>query len=150
MYTWVAIYNNGSYLSQYDQSRGVENSTEHIDRVNLRTFVLRGHLGPVLTIHLDPGDRFMYRRRVEMQSGGPGPGIGHIMIIKRPYYIKRIKNLFNDDLSDDDFVQHGFVVIQPLENWNIPTVETFGDFRFHPWWYPVEELLVEKQQVGQR
>jgi len=144
-YTWIAIYKDGDFLLQYDTYTKIENSTEHINRANLKTFILQGHFGPILTIHFDPGDCFLYRRRTEMSSGS-STRIGHIMLIKRPYKHRRV--VINDPDYEDNFVQHGFIVIQPLEEWNIPTIESFGDFRAHQWWYAVQESWIEKQQVG--
>jgi len=66
---WVAQYNDGSELSQYNAD-GSENKYANIDRERLLTFGLFDNSGDLkLAIHLDPGQRLIYRRRVEHRTG---------------------------------------------------------------------------------
>jgi hypothetical protein len=68
---WEARYNDGSALPQYNDD-GSENRYADIDRGRLVNFaILRSDGHPVLTLHLDPGQRLIFRRRVEMRPGAP-------------------------------------------------------------------------------
>jgi len=66
---WTAHYNDGTELRQYenDEKRAYEN----IDRAKLASFsVFRDNYErKLLTIHLEPGQRLVYRQRVLQKLG---------------------------------------------------------------------------------
>jgi hypothetical protein len=69
--TWRACYNDGSSLPQISPDGG-ENRYADIDRSRLTTFALEDGRGErVFALHLDRGQRLIYRRRffVREQSG---------------------------------------------------------------------------------
>lgn len=66
---WVARYNDGTSLSQYNED-GSENSYFDIDRRKLSSFELTNSAGGfLLCLHLDPDQRLIFRRRVMKRSG---------------------------------------------------------------------------------
>ncbi len=68
-YIWKATYKDGSTFSQYDENSR-EYSYEQIDKSRLESFTLYKEDGAtVITLHIDPGQRLIYRRRVEMSPG---------------------------------------------------------------------------------
>jgi len=87
---WVAYYSDDTHLRQYDDS-GVESKYADIDRGRLSSFALydggkvdgftvNGDIIPgayatatrkLLHLHLEAGQRLIYRRRVEKVVGGP-------------------------------------------------------------------------------
>ena len=70
MTRWEARYNDGSTLPQY-HADGSENRYADIERERLESFALLREDGTVLfRLHLDPGQRLIFRRRVERQVGG--------------------------------------------------------------------------------
>lgn len=63
-YTWRAIYNDGTSLSQ------VENAYADIDRTKLQTFEILDPNGKVIfSLPLEPTERLIWRRRTEMSPG---------------------------------------------------------------------------------
>lgn len=67
---WIARYNDGDILPQYNED-GSENKYADIDRGRLTEFALFDDLDqPVFALHLDPGQRLIYRRRVWQPAGG--------------------------------------------------------------------------------
>jgi hypothetical protein len=68
---WVALYSDGSGLCQYNGD-GSENKYADIDRARLTNFALfTDDHRKVVEIHLEPGQRLIYRRRVEHPPGKP-------------------------------------------------------------------------------
>ncbi len=69
---WVAYYNDGTHLCQYDDD-GTENKYADIDRSKLDSFALydRPATRKLFHLHIEPGQRLIYRRRVEKIVGGP-------------------------------------------------------------------------------
>ncbi len=63
MLTWEAYYNNGSYLSQYNEN-GSENKYGDINRNILEKFILVDSSGNVkFVLNLDPEKKLIFRRR---------------------------------------------------------------------------------------
>lgn len=66
---WIARYNDGNELHQYRED-GSENKYADIDRSRLVSFALTDDLNHhVFELHLDPGQRLIYRRRVQQICG---------------------------------------------------------------------------------
>lgn len=74
---WVAHYSDGARLTQYDGA--VERQYGDIDRARLVAFSLERDGAPVLTVHLTPGQRLIYRRRVFLRPGADGPVVFHLV-----------------------------------------------------------------------
>jgi hypothetical protein len=67
---WEAHYNDGTVLPQ-ERAEGGENRYADIDRDRLASLVLvRPDGTAALSLHLDAGQRLIFRRRVEQQAGG--------------------------------------------------------------------------------
>ncbi len=66
---WQAQYNDGSGLSQFEED-GKENKYADIDRNRIDSFALYLDDGRLaFRLWLDPGQRLIYRRRVEISTG---------------------------------------------------------------------------------
>ena len=66
---WVALYVDGTSLTQYED--GKENSTDTINRSKLLSFSLFSGAGKkIVSLDYYPGDRFFYRRRSMLRPGG--------------------------------------------------------------------------------
>lgn len=66
--TWTAEYSDGTVFPQYEN--GKEHAYKDIDRTKLMAFALytkEGH--HIITIHLSPDQRLIYRRRVQKTPG---------------------------------------------------------------------------------
>lgn len=72
--TWRAEYKDGTVVEQYNAGRTPnEISSEALDRKQVKSFSLMmrsldNH--PLFTLHLEEGQRFIYRRRTAMKSDG--------------------------------------------------------------------------------
>lgn len=65
---WTAYYSDGGSLQQFDS--GGEHGYAEIDRSRLCAFALRDFCGRlVICLHLDPGQRLIYRKRHEQRAG---------------------------------------------------------------------------------
>jgi len=69
-FTWNAIYSDGEILAQYDE-HGVKNGYENIDRTRLKSFALLADDKLLFKLHLEPGQRLIYRRRVFIDPTDP-------------------------------------------------------------------------------
>src|SRR5574342_774232 len=67
---WVAHYSDETELPQYNAD-GTENKYADIDRARLQYFEFRDTGRIVLRTYLEPGQRLIYRRRVEKRPGEP-------------------------------------------------------------------------------
>jgi hypothetical protein len=67
---WIAHYNDGTTLAQYNED-GSENRYQDINRDKLIAFTLWNDNKLSLALHLQPGQRLIYRKRVEKKSGEP-------------------------------------------------------------------------------
>ena len=69
--TWQAKYKDGTVLGQFDEIRKPrEISSEVIDRKQIESFFLLFRERIILTLHLDEGQRLIYRRRVALKPCG--------------------------------------------------------------------------------
>lgn len=64
---WVAQYED-ELFPQYNED-GTENKYADIDRERLTAFSLVRESGILIRLHLDKGQRLIYRRRVEVRPG---------------------------------------------------------------------------------
>ena len=78
MVSWKAVYNNGTYLTQYNEN-GTENKYTDINRLILSTFLLIKDSKPILIIHLDKNKRLIYRKRVTMTMDNRITRIVHLV-----------------------------------------------------------------------
>ena len=68
-YSWIAQYNDGEFLPQYEWSKGSiikENKYGDIDRKRLIAFELVAKDRDNFCIWLEPGQRLIYRRRSQL------------------------------------------------------------------------------------
>lgn len=68
-YHWKARYSDGTFLSQINPS-GTRNSYQDINRDKLVAFEMWRDTTRVLLIRFAPGQRLIWRRRVEMSPAG--------------------------------------------------------------------------------
>jgi hypothetical protein len=61
-FNWKSIYTDGSSLSQYND-KGEKNGYENIDRTKLKAFAIFDDDKLLFKLHLEPGQRLIYRRR---------------------------------------------------------------------------------------
>jgi len=119
-YQWVAVYKDGSILQQYAEN--IENSSEEINRKQLRQFLLIDNTGVTKFIQrLKPGQQFIYRARTVMR-----PGIGVLEKIHvigwREKESEQIAFVFENGLVEiGEFID--------------PHSEEFAD---RPWYYPIQ------------
>jgi hypothetical protein len=125
MHTWTAVYQDGTHLTQYDPAGGPPRSTEAIDRAHLAAFVLQGEDGtPVYVQHLKPGQRLIYRKRTENETGRSQDFVAHLIGWQETVYTRdgRPRN-----------VQH---IAHVWENGHIEATGRF--YAGHPWFSPIE------------
>jgi hypothetical protein len=61
-FAWKAIYSDGTILPQYNED-GSKNGYENIDRTILKAFAIFDDDKLLFKLHLEPGQRLIYRRR---------------------------------------------------------------------------------------
>ena len=66
---WKAFYNDQSSLPQFNAD-GSENKYADIDRSKLEAFAFFKDDALVFALYLEPGQRLIFRRRVEQPAGG--------------------------------------------------------------------------------
>lgn len=69
MYVWLAVYRDGTSLLGYENDQYV--CSTRIEREKLEKIILYGHdrLTPIVTQFYSPGQRVIYRRRIELKAG---------------------------------------------------------------------------------
>ena len=145
---WVAYYTDNTWLRQYDDY-GAEHKYTDIDRRRLASFALYdGGVDPndkmkavppgisvgapyipatrkVLHLHLEPGQRLIYRRRVEMKVGAPAPVVVYMVGWQQTIDSENVQSIayaFEDG-----------------------TIELAGRWRDdHPWFYSVQHVPSEE------
>jgi hypothetical protein len=76
-HAWRAIYKDGT---AFDSSEDRDMSVDRLDRKQIERFELVDGVGHcVARLHLDTGQRLIYRRRVEMAQGSTGASVCHLM-----------------------------------------------------------------------
>lgn len=68
-YHWIARYNDGASLSQIDPS-GTTHAYKEIDRERLSAFEMWEGTRRIFFLRFRPGQRLIWRRRVEMSADG--------------------------------------------------------------------------------
>lgn len=70
-YEWVAFYRDGSSIRQIE--KGKENKWADIDKPNVEIFcvVKTDGSGVALAVHIEEGERLIYRQRVRRAAGKP-------------------------------------------------------------------------------
>jgi len=67
--TWTAFYNDQTSLPQFNADDS-ENKYADIDRAKLEAFALFQHGSLLFALYLEPGQRLIFRRRIEQRVGG--------------------------------------------------------------------------------
>lgn len=140
---WVAYYDDGTHLRQYDDA-GRENKYADIGRDRLASFALYDGGIPldgrietlaevkyqkatrkVFHVHFEPGQRLIYRRRVERTQGSEVPTVCHM--------IGWQQNVSGQNIQSIAYV------------FEDGTVELAGRWREdHPWFYSVQPVPSEE------
>jgi len=128
MYNWKCLLKNGSILEQYDDKREPkEISSDTIDHLNVETFVLFNGENLVYILHMDPGQRLIYRRRTELAAGERIPLVCHLVgwqMTVSGENVQSIAYCFEDGV-----------------------IESVGKFRDnHPWFYSVVPTKKEMEE----
>ncbi len=120
-YAWRATYKDGSV---FDASKDHDLSVDRLDRKQLGQFELVNGTGrSLMTLHLDPGQRLIYRRRVTMAQGGK-PSICHLLGWQQTFGGQNVQS-----------------ILYVFEDGRI---EMAGKFKEgHPWFYAPELRRVE-------
>lgn len=135
--TWVAVYNDGTALAQFDTT-GKEFSSEEIDRRKLKSMLLFFNGKVVLTQHFEPGQRLIFRRRVAITPGVSPDGSGDTR--EFVYLLGWQRTVGNEN------IQHIAYVFETSAR-----IELAGKFDdrhawfYEPKWLPCESQEVEKQ-----
>jgi hypothetical protein len=129
VFTWKAIYNDGTHLNQIDPD-GTKHAYADIDRAKLSAFQLIDESGRVVVdIHVNPGQRLIWRRRTEMSAGNE-PVVCHIVGKQETVNGKNYQGVMA--LFEND--GHTEVLGRFEEN--------------HPWLYPPQLLPEELGKEG--
>lgn len=78
---WVAIYKNGEFLEQFDETSGKENRYEDIRRDELHQFIMWNDYTnrSIVRIFFErPGQKLIYRKRTFMDGGGNIKGVVYL------------------------------------------------------------------------
>lgn len=85
MISWLAELRNGVVIPQFD-CNGQAQSSDNIDRSQIKTFSLFDDDRRVLSIHLDHDDKLIYRRRVEQKETGETQAVYIVGCSNKGYY----------------------------------------------------------------
>lgn len=124
---WLATYTDGTTLGQYNGT-GAEYSSERIDRSKLASFALIAEDGSkLLHIHFEPGQRLIFRRRVEQSVGG-SPLVCHLVGWQQTIHGQNVQSI-------------AYVFEEGAR------IEIAGRFQEgHRWFYPVEPVPCELEE----
>lgn len=124
---WLATYTDGTTLGQYNDSGEV--SSEQIDRSRLATFALISEdASRILQLHLEPGQRLIYRRRVEQSVGG-SPVTCYLFGWQQTIHGQNVQSIW-------------YVFDEGAR------IELAGRFQEgHPWFYPVQLVPCEAEET---
>ena len=67
-FEWKAIYNDGSFLTQFNNDR-TENKYTDINRSKLSQFILYQFGIPIVIVYLDGNKKLIFRKRVAIHVG---------------------------------------------------------------------------------
>jgi len=81
---WKAIYNDGGYLSQYNEDNS-ENSYKDIDRTKLSRFELYDLDKLVFCLHIKEGQRLIFRRRNFIEVSEKGEKRWQVILVGYQY-----------------------------------------------------------------
>lgn len=123
---WIATYTDGTTLGQYNDSGEV--SSEQIDRSKLSSFALLSEDGSkILQLHLEPGQRLIFRRRIEQAVGDSSPTICYLFGWQQTICGQNVQSIFY--VFDEG-----------------QRIEMAGRFQEgHPWFYPVQLVPCEME-----
>lgn len=122
---WVSRYNDGTSLPQYNED-GSENKYSDIDRQKLSSFELTKRVGELaFCLHLDPGQRLIFRRRVMKRSGYTD------MVV---YVVGWQMNVNGKNVQSIAYL---------TEKGEIHMAGAWKET--HPWFYPIQNLPFEAQ-----
>lgn len=122
-YTWKAEYTDGSSLEQSG------NAYQDIDQSRLRVFLLMEGETPKLRIEFEPGERLVWRRRVEH-----APGVGPV----------RTCHILGKRVPVADGLEVSSVACIFEDTGELLTADGFDDN--HPWLYSPQ--LLEHEMNG--
>jgi hypothetical protein len=115
-YTWKATYKDGTLVPQFTVDGEERSYINHLDWDKIESFSLFDGEKPILTLHLEEGQRLIYRRRVELSPGIGNTGVCHLLGWQ--------KNVNGENIQSIAYV---------FEDGRI---ELAGRFRKdHPWFY---------------
>jgi hypothetical protein len=124
---WHATYTDGTTLGQYNGD-GVEHSSEQIDRSRLASFALISEAGDkLLQFHLEPGQRLIFRRRIEQSVGG-SPQVCYLAGWQQTIHGQNVQSIW--------------YVFE--EGARMESAGRFDDK--HPWFYPVDMVRSEAEE----
>lgn len=121
IHRWFVIYRDGTIVHQVDPDTGEKHGYEDIDREQLAAFFLYDWEADrvVIRMNFEPGQKLIWRRRVEMDGSGAVTEVCHIigkMEVRDGKKYEGILGLFSSD----------------------ERIEVTGRFEEnHPWFYPV-------------
>jgi hypothetical protein len=137
-YKWVAVYKDGSTLEQYNASRTPQEiSSEQIDRAQVDGLVLFDDADGrvVFELHLDEGQRLIYRARKTMK-----PGEGVIRVVHLVGWQQTITEIDEEFRITQRNIQS---IAYCFESGEICMAGRFQEG--HPLFYPIVLTETEKQ-----
>lgn len=128
-YHWIARYNDGTFLPQINSS-GTRNSYQDINRDKLIAFEMWKDATRVLLIRFAPGQRLIWRRRVEMSPTGVAE-VCHLIGKQETVNGKNYQGIMGLFESDG----------------RIEVADRFEEG--HPWFFPVKVHTEEGEEWSQ-
>lgn len=127
MLQWIAVYNGGETLSQYNED-GTENKYGNIDRARLERFLLMDGDDPIVVLNMDQNKKLIYRRRTAMDM---------FRVHKEVVYIVGWQETLDGGASSTQNIVFYFASTGHIE-------VTDGFREDHEWFYPVIFLPEEE------
>lgn len=123
-FIWRAVYDDGSFLVQINDD-GTKNAYEDIDHSRLAYFEMWERGVKVLSLRVGKNDRLIWRRRVQMRSGG----------------IEEVCHLIGKQQTINGRNFQGLVALFESDG----TIEVADRFdEKNPWFYPISTHENEK------
>jgi hypothetical protein len=123
---WEARYNDETTLPQYNDD-GSENRYADIDRARLASFALLADNLTVIEVHLDPGARLIFRRRVAQAPGGETTCV-HLVGWQRTIAGQNVQS-----------------ILYVMPDGDIHMAGAWRDD--HPWFYAAQSVTCEQEEV---